>query len=333
MQKLARDIKERDFKNVYLLTGEEDYLRKQYRDRLAGAMADVHDTMNYHYFEGKNTIPEKLIDLAETMPFLAERRVIVVENSGFFKSAQDKLADYLKQLPETSFFIFVEPQVDKRGRLYKACKDVGYIAEFNVQDEQTLRRWILGRLNKEQKLITERALAVFMERTGSDMENIASELEKLLCYTLEKPDITEADVDAICTRQINNRIFDMIEAVASKRQEAALELYYDLLALKEPPMRILFLIARQYNLLYQTKLLKGKGYDNKSIASKLGLSPFIAGKYVTQASRFEKETLRKSLEQCVEAEENVKTGKMADNLSVELLIVQFSSKKSQRKEA
>ena len=267
------------------------------------------------------------------MPFLAERRVIVVENSGFFKSAQDKLADYLKQLPETSFFIFVEPQVDKRGKLYKACKEVGYIAEFNVQDEQTLRRWILGRLNKEQKLITERALAVFMERTGSDMENIASELEKLLCYTLEKPDITETDVDAICTRQINNRIFDMIEAVASKRQEAALELYYDLLALKEPPMRILFLIARQYNLLYQTKLLKGKGYDNKSIASKLGLSPFIAGKYVTQASRFEKETLRKSLEQCVEAEENVKTGKMADNLSVELLIVQFSSKKSQRKEA
>lgn len=87
--------------------------------------------------------------------------------------------------------------MDKRGRLYKACKDVGYIAEFNVQDEQTLRRWILGRLNKEQKLITERALAVFMERTGSDMENIASELEKLLCYTLEKPDITEADVDAI----------------------------------------------------------------------------------------------------------------------------------------
>ena len=161
--------------------------------------------------------------------------------------------------------------MDKRGRLYKACKDVGYIAEFNIQDEQTLRRWILGRLNKEQKLITERALAVFMERTGSDMENIASELEKLLCYTLEKPDITEADVDAICTRQINNRIFDMIEAVASKRQEAALELYYDLLALKEPPMRILFLIARQYNLLYQTKLFKEKGYDNKSIATKLRL--------------------------------------------------------------
>ena len=325
MQKLARDIKERDFKNVYLLTGEEDYLRKQYRDRLAGAMADVHDTMNYHYFEGKNTIPEKLIDLAETMPFLAERRVIVVENSGFFKSAQDKLADYLKQLPETSFFIFVEPQVDKRGKLYKACKDVGYIAEFNIQDEQTLRRWILGRLNKEQKLITERALAVFMERTGSDMENIASELEKLLCYTLEKPDITEADVDAICTRQINNRIFDMIEAVASKRQEAALELYYDLLALKEPPMRILFLIGRQFNLLLQVKELKAKGYDNRKIGEKTGLHSFIAGKYVSQASRFKKEELREALEACVDTDEAVKSGRLNDTMGVELLIVRYSS--------
>ena len=326
MQKLARDIKERDFKNVYLLTGEEDYLRKQYRDRLAGAMADVHDTMNYHYFEGKNTIPEKLIDLAETMPFLAERRVIVVENSGFFKSAQDKLADYLKQLPETSFFIFVEPQVDKRGRLYKACKDVGYIAEFNIQDEQTLRRWILGRLNKEQKLITERALAVFMERTGSDMENIASELEKLLCYTLEKPDITEADVDAICTRQINNRIFDMIEAVASKRQEAALELYYDLLALKEPPMRILFLLARQFNLLLQVKELQRLGCDQKMIASRMGLQSFVVRNYTGCTGRYTTAQLRQAVEDFTQTEEEVKTGRLSDVLSVELLIVKYARK-------
>ena len=165
------------------------------------------------------------------------------------------------------------------------------------------------------------------------MENLEKELEKLYCYCMGKKEIEISDIEAICTTQITNKIFDMVEAVAMKNQKKALDYYYDLLALKEPPMRILFLIARQYNLLYQTKLLKGKGYDNKSIASKLGLSPFIAGKYVTQASRFEKETLRKSLEQCVEAEENVKTGKMADNLSVELLIVQFSSKKSQRKEA
>ena len=324
MQKIANDIKESRFKQIYLLYGEEDYLRKQYRDRLTKALIDPEDTMNYHYFEGKDTIPEKLIDLAETMPFLAEKRVIVVENSGFFKSSQDKLADYLKEVPETTVFVCVEEQADKRGKLFKVCKENGYAAEFSAQDEQVLKRWILGMIQKEGKQITQRALDEFLERTGTDMANISSELEKLFCYTLDKEDISSADVDAVCVRQINNRIFEMIEKVAAKQQKAALDLYYDLIALKEPPMRILFLIARQFNLLYQTKLLRAKGYDNKSIGSKLSLAPFIASKYMSQAVKFKGEDLRVAMEECVMAEESVKTGKMTDVLAVELLIIKFS---------
>ena len=325
MQKIANDIKESRFKQVYLLYGEEDYLRKQYKDRLTRALADPEDTMNYHYFEGKDISPEKLIDLAETMPFMAQRRLIVVENSGFFKSAQDKLADYLKELPETTTILFVEEQVDKRGRLYKACKDTGYAAEFSVQNEETLKRWILGMIQKEGKQITQRALDEFLDRTGTDMANISSELEKLFCYTLGKDDIASADVDAVCIRQINNRIFDMVEKVASGQQKAALDLYYDLIALREPPMRILFLISRQFNLLYQTKKLRKGGCDNKAIGSKLSLAPFIASKYMAQAAKFSEEELRRALEECVTAEESVKTGKMADMLAVELLIVSLSS--------
>lgn len=325
MQKIANDIKESRFKQVYLLYGEEDYLRKQYRDRLIRALSDPEDKMNYHYYEGKDVVPEKLIDLAETMPFMAERRLIVVENSGFFKSSQDKLADYMKEIPPTTVFVFVEEQVDKRGRLFKACKDNGYAAEFAPQDEQVLKRWILGMIQKEGKQITQRALDEFMERTGTDMANISSELEKLFCYTMHKEDITSEDVDAVCIRQINNRIFEMIEKVAAKQQKEALNLYYDLIALKEPPMRILFLITRQFNLLYQAKLLRGKGYDNKAIGSKLSLAPFIASKYMSQAARFKTEELRKAIEECVDAEERVKTGRMADMLAVELLIIRFSS--------
>ncbi len=325
MQKIANDIKNQQFKQIYLLYGEEDYLRKQYRDRLIKALADPEDTMNYHYFEGKDTVPEKLIDLAETMPFLAEHRVIVVENSGFFKSTQEKLAEYLKEVPDTTVLIFVEEQVDKRGKLFKACKDHGYAAEFSTQDEAVLKRWILGMIQKEGKQITQRALDEFLERTGTDMENISSELEKLLCYTIGKDDIASADVDAVCIRQISNRIFDMIEKVAAKQQKAALDLYYDLIALKEPPMRILFLITRQFNLLYQTKLLRAKGYDNKAIGSKLSLAPFIVSKYMTQSAKFKSADLRSAIEECVTAEESVKTGKMPDVLAVELLIIKFSS--------
>ena len=107
-------------------------------------------------------------------------------------------------------------------------------------------RWVLQNVKKEQKQITERAMGLFLQKAGNDMENIQKELEKLFCYTYGKDEITPEDVEAICTTQVSNQIFEMIRAVAEKRQKEALDMYYDLLALKEPHMRILFLIARQW---------------------------------------------------------------------------------------
>ena len=118
MQQLLEDIKSGQLKQAYLLYGEEAYLRLQYRDRLKNALADPADTMNFHRFEGKSIAPAELIDLAETMPFFAQRRVILVENSGFFQKSAEQLADYLKNPAPTAFFIFVETQVDKRSRMF-----------------------------------------------------------------------------------------------------------------------------------------------------------------------------------------------------------------------
>ena len=141
---------------------------------------------------------------------------------------------------------------------------------------------------------------------------------------MEREQITQADIDAICTRKITNQIFDMVGAVADKNQKKALELYYDLLALKEPPMRILFLIVRQFNLLMQVKECRKKGYDNRVTAEKTGLHSFVVGKYAAQAAHFETEFLREAVRAGVEAEERVKTGKMNDVMSVELLIIEYS---------
>ena len=323
MQRLLQDIKTAQFNHIYLLYGEEAYLRKQYRDRLKEAIIG-NDTMNYHYYEGKDITLSEIIDLAETMPFFAERRLIVMENSGLFKSGGEALAEYLGNPSETVYFIFVETEVDKRSKLYKAVAAKGYAAEFAVQDENTLKRWVLGMVKKEGKQISERALLLFLEKAGNDMENIKAEAEKLFCYCMDRDVITEADVEAICTRQISGHIFDMVNAIADRKQRKALELYYELLTLKEPPMRIIFLIARQFNLLLQVKELSGKGYQGKTIGPKVGLPGFVAGKYVSQAARFQTTQIRRALESCVEAEEAVKTGRMNDTMSVELLIMQCS---------
>ena len=325
MKMLAEDIKNGSFKSSYLLYGEEAYLRTQYKNRLKNALADPSDTMNFSRFEGKGINPAEIISLAETLPFFAERRLILIEDSGFFKNKCDELADYLPNMPDTTCLLFVETEVDKRNRLYKAVQKYGRVTEFQLQDERTLMKWILGTLKKENKKITESTLQLFLERTGSDMENIHMELEKLLSYTIGREVITSEDVEEICTMQTTGQIFEMIRAIAEKKQRLALDLYYDLLALKEPPMRILFLIARQFNQLLLVKSLTAKGMDRASVASKAQIAPFIAGRLMTQARSFTMQQLRNAVQDCVDAEEAVKTGRMTDVFSVEILIVKYSA--------
>lgn len=322
MKQIANDIKQNQFKQAYLLFGEERYLRRQYREKLQAALCGGGDTMNVHFYEGKDVSVGEIIDLAETLPFLAERRVIFLSDSGLFKSGGEKMAEYLSSAPcDTTFFVFSESEVDKRSKLYKTVQSKGYAAEFAVQDENTLKRWIAGTLAKDGKKITEGTAQLLLSKTGTGMDNIQMELEKLISYCMDRDVITDEDVEVICTTRISNRIFDMINAVADKRQREALELYYDLLALKEPPMRILVLIARQCNMLLQARELKAGGHDNKSIGSKIGVPPFIAQKYVNQAARFKISTLRNAVQKCVEAEEAIKNGRMNDRMSVEILIL------------
>lgn len=312
-------------KQIYLLFGEEGYLKRQYRDRLTRAMLPEGDTMNYACYEGKGIEIREVIDLAETMPFFAERRLIVFENSGFFKSGGTDLADYIKELPETTSFLFVENEVDKRSKLYKAVKAKGRAVELGFQDEATLKRWVAGLIRKENRQVSEQTIVYFLNKIGTDMENITKELEKLFCYTFGRDSITKEDVDAVCVTQITNHIFEMVDAVAQKKQRRALELYYDLLALKEPPMRILFLMIRQYRLLLQVKGLLKAGYGRKEIASKAGLQPFVAGKYMDQAKHFPGRELRAIMEEGAELEQSVKTGRLTDHLAVELFLVKYSS--------
>ena len=320
MKSVLEDIKNQEYKQAYLFFGEEGYLKKQYRDKLIQAWNPDGDTMNYSRFEGKGIDVKEVISLGETMPFFAERRIILMENTGFFKNQCPELTEYLNSLPDYLYLLFVEEEVDKRSKMFKTVKQIGRVVDFSVQDEKTLMRWVLGILKREGKQITQRDMERFLSKTGTDMSNIEKELEKLLCYTMDRSVITGEDIDAVCTTQINNRIFAMVQAVAEQNQKKALDLYYDLLALKEPPMRIMFLIAKQFNQLLQVKELAGKGAQKSEIASRVKVPPFVAGKLMAQARAFTREQILSYVEFCVESEEAVKTGRLSDRLAVELLI-------------
>ena len=137
MKNIQEDIKSVNFKSAYLLCGEEAYLKVQYKNKLLKALNPDDDTMNFNHYEGRNIDVKELIDLCETMPFFADRRVVLLEDTGFFKNKCDELADYMKELPDYLCLVFVEDEVDKRSKMYKAVKSCGRIGEFARQDEKT----------------------------------------------------------------------------------------------------------------------------------------------------------------------------------------------------
>lgn len=325
MKTLNEDIRTGSFRQAYLLYGEELYLKNQYKNRLRKAILPEDDTMNFSLYEGKGIDVGQVIGQAETLPFFAEHRLILIEDSGFFKNACPELAEYLPHMPQETIMLFVEDEVDKRSRMFKTVRQIGRAVELSRQDADTLRKWIAGIVRREKKKVTAGAMERFLEMAGDDMENIAHELEKLLSYTMDKDAIELSDVEAVCTVTTENRIFDMIRAVTERKQRQALGLYYDLLSLKEAPMRILFLLARQFNQMLQIRALRDQGLDASAIAGKTRLAPFIVKRSLGQAERYSQEALLQIVRDCVKAEEDVKTGKLSDRLAVELLLVQCSA--------
>lgn len=324
MRNINQDIKNQTYKRIYLLYGDEAYLRRQYKDRLKqGICGD--DTMNYSYFEGKSAKAEDIMAMLDTMPFFADRRLVVIENSGFFKSANEKLLEYLPQIPDTAVAVFVEEEIDKRSKMFKKVKDLGYICELSQQKPAVLEKWINGLLKAEGKKMNGPALDYFLAVCGSDMNHISSELEKLISYTGDREIITIDDMNEICSTVTVSKIFDMIDAMGNKNRTKTLSLYYDMIEVKEPPMRILYMLSRQFNIMLGAGELAAGGMNAKEIAAKMGLAPFVVNKALGQTGKFKSSDLKNALRECIGVEEEVKNGKMEDKIGVEMILVKYAS--------
>ena len=325
MKHIQNDLKTGQLKKVYLLFGEEDYLIRQFKKRLSEAACPADDEMNRQVFSGKGIDVRAVNEACMTMPFFAEKRVVIVENSGFFSEAADEVLEIVKNVPDSTLLIFCESKVDKRTKLYKYIKKEFYAADFSRLKNEDLMRWVLTVLKRNEKQITRSVMDLFLSRTGDDMMLIEQELDKLIAYCLDRDEITADDVRAVCSNQIQDNIFAMIDAIAAKDSKKALRLYQDLLYLKEPPIKILVLITRQFHNLMREKDLLSDGKRDSEIASRVKIPPFAVKRHLPVLKRFSTEELKSCFETCLQTDQDIKSGQMQAQIGVELLIVQLSS--------
>lgn len=325
MKAIKENIKSKSFKQFYLIYGSEPYLIKLYRDKLKDAILDASDQMNFSRFEGKDIDLREVSATAQTLPFFSERRLILIENSNLFK-VQSDLSKVLLDAPDSTIFLFIEQEVDKRNKAYKLIIDQGIVSEMSSLDEKNLKLFIASLLKPSGKKITQSTAEYLLDKIGSDMENIRNEVEKLISYTLDRDIITVEDVDEIVTEQITGKIFQMMDAIGLKQQGKALSLYYDLLYVREKPSHILYLIMRHFNILLQVKELVLSGYNTSAITKKVSVPAFTVGKYINQSKNFSKEQLTYALKLAADTEEQIKTGRIQEKIGTELLIIRFSKK-------
>ncbi len=321
MNIINKQISDGTFSSVYLIYGTEPYISKQYRDKLIDALIDKNDTMNFTVFKGDNLNTDEITEIVTTLPFFAERRVILIEDSGFFKSGGDALADLVSDIPETSCLIFFESEVDKRNRLYKAVAKSGQALSFDTPDEKTLLVWV-KRLFKEENLsIDDSAVYRLLECSEQDMNALYNNAEKVKCYCMEKGHVTSDDVSALCEDHIENKVFDMTDAISQHDKNKAISLYNDLIILNEAAMKILYLISRHYNILSQVKLMLDKNSSYSEIASVVKIPPFTVKKYANQCRNYSYKELLKKADLCQETDYSIKSGAVPDKSAVEMLII------------
>ena len=324
MQTIAEQIKSGDLSRFQLIYGEEPYMVRYYKNKLKKMLSQEGDDMNVSSFEGKGIPLEEVGSLGITLPFFADKRLILIENTELFKSSYE-MADMLEEFPDTTYVVFVEKKVDKRNRLYKWIQKNGCVTECALQQERELVPWAARYLKGYGKSISRKTAEYVIAKIGFQMDGIVNELDKLVGYVGDREEITAEDVDAICSGQVVGKIFDMIDSVIAGEQEKVFRLYGDLLELKEPPLVILHLLGRHINILIQVKEIGGSLPD-KDIAKKAGIPYFTVKKYKSQAKHFSKKTLYQLLEERADYEERFKTGRLGERLVAEFFLVKALTK-------
>lgn len=321
MQTITEQLKTGEFSRYHLIYGEERYMVRYYKKCLKDKLSNPDDEMNCTVFQGEKTEASAIAEAGQVLPFFAPQRLIIVQDSGFFKKASD-MADYMDALPETTYLVFLEHEVDKRNRLYKWMNKNGCVTECKPQNASKIGTWIASYGKRAGKVFSKEAIQLLVERVGTDMDLLSGEIEKLIGYTGARAQIGVSDVEAVSSGVTVSKIFDMIDAVAQGERERALRLYDDLLANREAPMSILYLFTRHINILLQVKELTALGLSSGELAKRIGIPPFTVSKYGRQAKLFKRGKLLQMLEDRADYEERFKSGRLTDQLAVELFLIQ-----------
>jgi len=306
--------------SLYHLTGEEDFLKEEAWKKLVSILVPPElKSFNLDLLYGTETSADQIINTASTIPVNAKKRVVVIfDLHKLSPFAKDALLLFLPKLPDSVCLVLLSPKVSMQTKFYKALNQVAIMVEFNKLWENKAMDWISNRVREHGKKIEKDAVRILQNSVGTDLTDLASEIEKLLIYVGDREIITASDVKAVVGLSRTHTVFQLIDSIGEKDCNQSLLILNNLAQSGEKPGGMIFWLTSHLERLILTKDFEsGQG---KSLAASLRLPPFLASKYQSQAPNFTMEGLQKGLQLLYQADVDLKSNLMPDRTLMELLV-------------
>ncbi len=323
MKTINEDIKTKNFKPLYLIYGEEGKQRDDTARKIEAAVISEEGLKDS--FEG-DFDPADLINTANTLSLFGGLRFISVKDSGAFSGLKkyEGLTGYFKNPNPDCVIVFNEKKVDKRSKVYKALSKTGYALECKKPTSKDIRAYIQREAKAKGLSFEKDAFDFFTSNLEEDFSSAENEFQKLLAYTIGKNSVSLEDAEKITTKKLENRIFDLVDAVGQKKPQKALEILSNMLLMKEPPVAILIAIARQFRIILQYKFLS-KSMTRDEAAKRMGAHPFTVSKAARQAANFTNRQLLAALTDCRDTLRQSFSGNMDMVSGIEIIILKYTT--------
>ncbi|MGH7157175.1 MAG: DNA polymerase III subunit delta [Candidatus Saccharimonadales bacterium] len=287
---------------IVTLTGTNFYLLKSRLDELVSEFIKKHGELALERIDAEEADSQAILDTAQSLPFLASRKMVVVRNIGANKTASGQIEQIIGSAGDTTDLIFYEPSPDKRTAYFKELKGQTRLEEFNEMDAAALTKWLAGEARDQGGELSLTDANYLVERIGNNQEQLANELAKLITY---EPKITRQNIELLTEKTPQSKVFDLLDAAFGGNKKRALELYAEQRNQKVEPQAIMAMIAWQLKLLALAKT--GRGKSPQQIAKDAGLSPYPLMKAQNLARKIDDKKLAGMVAEALEIDEKGKS--------------------------
>ena len=334
---MEQELKKGKLNNIYLLYGEEQYLLDTCVKKIKKLFGETLPGINFIQIDQANV--DSLITEIQTPAFGYEKKLIIVKNSGLFKkvktgtkkktaniSLETKIADYIEEnkkiINDSAILVFIETEIEKNN-LAKTIEKNGVVCNFERLKPAQISSRLKAICSAYKVKIDNSTMEIFIQTCGTNMQVLINEIRKLIEYAGENGTITKEAINLLSIKELEAVIFDLTDSLGKKDIKNALDILNELLYNKEPIQKILVTLYNHFKKLYLTEL--SLEY-NRNITESLNLKPnqlFLANKYKMQARYFNKNILRKILQELIDLDYNYKQGNIDINIGLEAILCTY----------